>query len=227
MANKECPMAMGESGEVSSITFNGTDVVYILTMNEDYINLDALGKTPEAMKSAVTAIFRNPKGDTRTMLELVIETNSGIEFTYKGAISGKEVKCHLGTEELNFLLNVNITEKENEQKKLEELVNMTNISCPMNMDESTVLDKLTIEPDKVVYHYTIDEKELDIASLKGNTEEMKQNVRGSLSVSDPALKLFLEACVKNNKALSYSYTGNTSGENIELFFSVAEVKTLL
>lgn len=44
MANKQCPMSIGTTGEISSITFDGTDVIYSLLMNEDYLDLDALGK---------------------------------------------------------------------------------------------------------------------------------------------------------------------------------------
>ena len=38
MANKQCPMSIGTTGEISSITFDGTDVIYSLLMNEDYCN---------------------------------------------------------------------------------------------------------------------------------------------------------------------------------------------
>ena len=47
MANKQCPMSIGTTGEISSITFDGTDVIYSLLMNEDYLDLDALGKNTE------------------------------------------------------------------------------------------------------------------------------------------------------------------------------------
>lgn len=61
-ANKQCPMDMGASGEISSITFDGSDVVYVLLMNESFLNIDALKENPDAMKSAVTVMFGNPQG---------------------------------------------------------------------------------------------------------------------------------------------------------------------
>lgn len=225
-ANKQCPMKMGSVGEVSSITYDGTDVVYVLNMNEDYVDLESLGKNPDALKAAAAAMFRNPEKNIKDMLELVIETGSGIKFTYKGQTSGKEVSCYLGTEDLRNLINQDMSKAESDQKKLEELVNVTNVSCPMVVDEATTLDKLTIEPDRVVYHYTIDEKSVDMVEMKGNKEEIKENIKSSLDVSEPALKMFLEACVKDNKGLGYLYTGDTSGENVEIIFSVAEIKAL-
>ena len=226
-ANKQCPMKMGTVGEVSSITYDGTDVVYLLTMNEDYIDLDALGKTPEALKAAAVAMFRNPEKNIKDMLNLVIEANSGIKFTYKGQTSGKEVNCYLGTEDLKNLMSQDMSKADSDQKKLEELVNVTNVSCPMAVDEATTLDNLTIESDRVVYHYTVDENSMDIATMKDNEAEIKQNIKSSLDVSEPALKMFLEACIKNNKGLGYQYTGTPSGESVEIIFSASEIKALL
>ena len=226
-ANKQCPISMGTAGEVTSITFDGSDVCYVLTMNEDYMNLDALKQNPEAMKSAVMAMFGNPNKDVKQMLELVVDVNSGIKFIYKGQTSGKEVEYYLKPEEIKSILNDKTPQEESDQKKLEELVNMTNVSCPMAVDESTTLDKLTIDSENVVYHYTIDEETIDMSALKENAEQMKQAVKGSLDVSEPALKVFLEACVKCNKGLGYHYKGNTSGEEMEFTFSAAEVKSLL
>ena len=216
MANKQCPMSIGTTGEISSITFDGTDVIYSLLMNEDYLDLDALGKNTDAMKSAVMVMFKNPKGEIKSMLEMVVDTKSGIRLIYKGKSTGKEVECRLDTEELKRILNQKGTEKESERQKLEELVNVTNVSCPM-----------TIEADKVVYNYTIDEEKVAMAALKSNEEQMKQNIKGALNVSEPSLKMFLEACVKDNKGIAYRYVGDTSGENIEYLFTVAELKELL
>ena len=97
----------------------------------------------------------------------------------------------------------------------------------MTIDEATILNKLTIEADKVVYNYTIDEEKVAMAALKSNEEQMKQNIKGALNVSEPSLKMFLEACVKDNKGIAYRYVGDTSGENIEYLFTVAELKELL
>lgn len=202
-------------------------MIYSLLMNEDYLDLDALGKNTDAMKSAVMVMFKNPKGEIKSMLEMVVDTKSGIRLIYKGKSTGKEVECRLDTEELKRILNQKGTEKESERQKLEELVNVTNVSCPMTIDEATILNKLTIEADKVVYNYTIDEEKVAMAALKSNEEQMKQNIKGALNVSEPSLKMFLEACVKDNKGIAYRYVGDTSGENIEYLFTVAELKELL
>ena len=204
-ANKQCPMDMGASGEISSITFDGADVVYVLLMNESFLNIDALKENPDAMKSAVTVMFGNPQGSIKEMLDLVVGTDSGIKFIYKGKTSGNEVECYLTTQDLKDILN----------------------GGGASADSSDEKNKLTIESDKVLYHYTIDESVVQMSALKENAEQMKANVKNSLNSSDPALRMFLEVCVKCDKGVGYLYKGNKSGETFEISFGVSEIKALL
>ncbi len=186
-ANKQCPMDMVFA--IFSITFDGADVVYVLLMNESFLNIDALKENPDAMKSAVTVMFGNPQGSIKEMLDLVVGTDSGIKFIYKGKTSGNEVECYLTTQDLKDILNGGgASADSSDEKKLEEQVKMTNVSCPMQVDEATMLNKLTIESDKVLYHYTIDESVVQMSALKrnaeryeGKCEELFELLRSSLA----------------------------------------------
>ena len=99
------------------------------------------------------------------------------------------MECYLTTQDLKGIVNADSTVEKSDQKKLEEQVNITNLSCPMQVDEVTTLDRLTIEGDQVVYHYTIDEELVDMAVLKENSDAMKQNVRSTLN-AEPAVRIF-------------------------------------
>ena len=86
------------------------------------------------------------------------------------------------------ILNGGSTAESSDKKKLEEQVKMTNVSCPMQVDEATMLNKLTIESDKVLYHYTIDESVVQMSALKekcrtdeGKCEELFELLRSSLA----------------------------------------------
>lgn len=226
-ASKQCPMSMGTAGEVTDIDFDGKDVIYSLSMNEDYVNLDALEKNPAAMKSGVTAMFNNPKGEIKTLLELMVASEAGVKYRYKGQTSGKEIEFYLSTEDLKDLLNKDMSQEESDRKKLEELVNVTNVSCPTRVDETTVLDNLTIESDNVVYNYTVDEKAVDMDTMEENLEAMKQSIKGALNVGDPAIKTFLQACAADNKNLVYRYKGDTSGKTVDCVLEVSEIKEML
>lgn len=227
VANTQCPISIGSVGEISSITFDSADVTYHMLINEDNLDLNALEKNPGTMKSTVTALFRNPKAEVEKILKMIVATESGIKFVYKGEKTEKEVEYYLGVEDLKDILKQNITEKKSDKSGLEEMVNVTNVSCPIAIDEATTLNKLTIEADKVVYNYTVDEKIVNITAMKENRERMKQTIKGSLKMAEPSLRKFLETCVKDNKGLAYRYVGNTSKKSIEYIFTVAELKALL
>ena len=61
----------------------------------------------------------------------------------------------------------------------------------------------------------------------GGIQAQEENKDSLVNVSEPSLKMFLEACVKDNKGIAYRYVGDTSGENISYLFTVAELKELL
>lgn len=110
IANKQCPMSMGTAGEVSSIVFDGTNVVYSMLMNEDYADFEAWEKHPDVMKSTTIAMFSNPKDNIRKLLEMVVDTKSGMKFVYKGNATGKEAECLLDTKDLENILNQKVSE---------------------------------------------------------------------------------------------------------------------
>ena len=51
IANKQCPMDMGEVGTITSIIYDGSNVVYTLNMNESITDIAILKDNPESMKA--------------------------------------------------------------------------------------------------------------------------------------------------------------------------------
>lgn len=225
-ANKQCPISLGMAGEVTAIRFDGKNVVYELSVDEAFLNLEALGKSPEAMKAGIGTMLSNPKGDVKKTLELVIETGSGIKYVYKGKQSGKEASCYLNTDELKQLLDANLSQAELDRRQLEEIVNLTNASLPMAVDQATQLDKLSIEEGQVVYDYTIDESKISMSVLKERQAQLREQIRSSWSAGDVSMKMFLDACRKCGKGIGYRYVGNASGEMLYIVFDSAEVKAM-
>ncbi len=225
-ANKQCPISLGAAGEVTGIRFDGTDVVYELSVDDAFLNLEALSKSPESMKAGIGAMLSNPKGDVKKTLELVIEAGSGIKYIYKGKTSGQEASCYLNTDELKAILDENLSQADIDRKQLEEIVNLTNVSLPITVDEATTLVRLGMEGEQVVYDYTIDEDAVKMSVLKENERQLRQQIKSSWSVDDASMKMFLESCSKCGKGIGYRYTGNTSGEVLYILFDNSEVKSL-
>ena len=65
VANKQCPIDMGAVGTITSIIYDGNNVVYTLNMNEEITNIKILKDNPESMKSSITMMFQNPAADGR------------------------------------------------------------------------------------------------------------------------------------------------------------------
>ena len=49
VANKQCPIDMGAVGTITSIIYDGNNVVYTLNMNEEITNIKILKDNPESI----------------------------------------------------------------------------------------------------------------------------------------------------------------------------------
>ena len=96
-ANKQCPVEMGEFGKITSIVYDGQNVVYTFNVDEVYTNIKTLKEHPENLKSSMTIMFQNPTKDVKALLDLVIKCNAGLKMIYIGKDSGDKVECELTT----------------------------------------------------------------------------------------------------------------------------------
>ena len=104
VANKQCPIDMGAVGTITSIIYDGNNVVYTLNMNEEITNIKILKDNPESMKSSITMMFQNPAADVKEMLKLMAKCNSGLHMIFVGNKSGEQAVCELTAEELKEVI---------------------------------------------------------------------------------------------------------------------------
>ena len=67
-ANKQCPIDMGETGKITSIVYDGENVVYTFYLNEEAANIKTLQKNPESMKTSLKIMFQNPNKEVKSLL---------------------------------------------------------------------------------------------------------------------------------------------------------------
>ena len=72
-ANKQCPIDMGETGKITSIVYDGENVVYTFYLNEEAANIKTLQKNPESMKTSLKIMFQNPNKEVKSLLDLVVK----------------------------------------------------------------------------------------------------------------------------------------------------------
>ena len=227
IANKQCPLDMGV-GNITSIIYDGDNVVYTLNMNEEITNIKILKDNPESMKSSIKMMFQNPAADVKEMLKLMAKCNSGLHMIFVGNKSGEQAVCELTAEELKEVINTNADPAQSGQTKLEAQLKMANLQFPMQASEEVVVEKIEIIGESVVYICSVDEELCPISQIEENAAEVKEGIVSTLaSQTDPATQIFIKTCVENNKNITYRYIGKDSGKQYDVVIPVSDLKKML
>lgn len=228
IANKQCPMDMGEVGTITSIIYDGDNVVYSLNLNESITDISVLKKNPESMKESVKTMFQNPAAEVKQMLQLVTECNAGLQMIFIGKDSGEKAVCEITSEELKNILKTEGDSSQSEQAKLEAQVKMANLQFPMQASPQILIEKMEISNESVVYICKVDEDACPISQIEANAKEVKQGIVATLAAqSDPATQLFLKTCINNDKNIAYKYIGTKSGKEYEVVVTLPELKKMI
>lgn len=228
VANKQCPMDMGQAGKITSITYDGENVVYNFQINEEFANIDALKKNPDSMKESIKAMFRNPAEEVKKMFEMMVDCNAGLQVIFVGDKSGDKATAELTADEIKETLNAKPDESQSELTKLEAQVKMANVQFPMKAGEEIEIEKMELSDESVIYICKVNEDMSDINLMKENAEAVKKGIVATLSnQKDAASQSFLQTCVNCNRDIVYRYIGNQSGNQHDVVITVDEVKEML
>lgn len=228
IANKQCPMNMGESGKITSIVYDGSNVVYTFHMNEAVTNIKVLKSNPESMKESVQIMFQNPSKEVKALLELVVKCNAGLKMDFIGNESGEKATCELTTEELKNIFNADSDESKSDLAKLNAQLKMANLQFPVQAGEGIVVEKIELIDDAVVYQCVVDEDLCEIQQIEENAKDVKEGIVETLSdQTDQAVQVFIKTCVACDKNIAYRYIGKESGEHYDVVVTVPELKKML
>ena len=220
VANKQCPMDMGEAGKITSIVYDGENVVYTFQLNEE--------KNPESMKTSMKIMFQNPTKEVKTLLDLVVKCKAGLQMIYIGKDSGEQVVCELTTDEIKNILNADVNASESDLAKLESQIQMANLQFPMQASEEVVVEKIESIGESVVYICSVDEELCPISQIEENAAEVKEGIVGTLAnQTDLPTQLFIKCCVNCNRNIVYRYIGKQSEDQHDVVITVSELKDLL
>lgn len=223
-ANSQCPLSMGAAGDIESIGYEDGVVSFIFAINEQVSNIKAMSENPDIMKRTVITNFVNPDNKLKIMHDLIIDANASIRLVYKGKESGDSFEVMLSADELKS------TEDETSftaEDKLNAEIEATNMQLPMMVDEVTILEKLVVEGNSVVYLYKLDESMISIDDMEGNADAAKENVKSSLVNGGPVVQTFLKKVLDTGRCLKYRYVGSESGEAMEFTFTIDDLQGIL
>lgn len=220
-ANARCPVSLGTLGEVVSITFDGNDMVYTISADEDFCDLDLMRQNADVVKKEIASEFATTDADE--LLEQIIQAKAGLKYVYIGKSSGDRVECCLTTSDLEDIKSGKFDEDEIALESLREQARQTNQSCPMKIDDGIVLNSVFLDESNFVYLYTVD---TDIADLEEQKDAVKQGMKEELNPSDLTLKALVQLCVKCDKGFLYRYTDGVSEDKVDIVFGVDELKEM-
>lgn len=228
LANKQCPIDMGPAGKITSVAYDGDNVVYTFRLNEDITNIQTMKDNPKGMKESIKIMFQNPTKEAKILLELVVKCNAGLQMIYIGEESGDKVTYELATDELKEILDTNINASQSDLTKLKSQVEMANLQFPMKASEEVMIEKIQLTDESVIYLCSVNEEMCSFDQVEENGEAVKQDIITTLTnQTDPVTQLFLKTCISCNRSIVYKYIGSQSGTQYNVEISVPELKRIL
>ena len=217
-ANKNCPVSFGMIGELTSVTYDGNTMEFLLTMDEEFTDIDKLGADPERMKTSLMAWADNEK--TRELFEMIIDADASLTLIYRGKTSGKEARAELTSSELKKALDSPMATAE---EKLKLAIEQTNLQMPMDTGTGVVITELVDEGDVVVYIAKVTDLE-QFKMLSGDIDNIKNSQRLMFKMMGPAEKMFFKTIVEAGKDLGYMFCADGTDETIKVIHTNAELK---
>jgi hypothetical protein len=218
-ANKKCPEKIGSFAEITSITYEGNEVVFTMTMDEMIVNIDALNSNPEALKSAFVAGMRDKSNN---ILDLLIKENADFCMVIRGKTSGKELKIQLSVSELKEEMK---KPKPTQEDKLALIIASANQQMPMDTGTGIIMTKLEDKGDVVLYYATVANK-AQFQMIAENTESVKNSQKMMFKMLGQVEKKFFLMIAEAGRGLGYSYSTEGSNETVKIIFSNEELKEI-
>lgn len=215
--NKECPVSLGMSGEMTSVVYEDDAMVLTFTLNEQFNNIDALAANPESMKTSFLAGMRNE--NSKKLFDLIIESDAGLCIVFKGKESGKEAKFNLTAAELKEELE---KPEPTAEEKLQYAITQTNQQMPLDTGTGIVMTELVDEGETVTYMAMVnDKKQLDM--IAENIDNVKNSQKTMFKMMGMAEKIFFQMIIDAGKNLSYRYYAEGTDKTVEVVHTNAEL----
>lgn len=222
-ANATCPVSLGIMGEMVSMTMEDDVLVMRYDINEDLISVATMADDRQTMRDNAKVMLSNPTGAMRTLMELVIKAGAKMKASFHGKESDAVASITLSADELEELLNNDVTPEE----KLETAITSTKLQLPIHVAQGMDVVDLKREGNNVIYVYVVDETTYSIDLFEQNKAQMKEAVMAELSAQGTVEKQFVQIVANAGANLVYRYKGDNSGAFTDVTISNRELKNML
>ena len=225
VANQQCPMNMGMLGDMISMKYDEKDkeVQMYLVVNDDFFNIDVLRNNENMARQSMKLSFS--KGESREMLKEVIDAGASISITYKSGSTGKTFKMAQSLDDLKEIYDNPISDSEISTLMLANTIAMEDSRCPYIIDEGMEMTSVRDDGENIIYSCRLDEDIYDMSYFKYAYNDVKEGV--SSVFDDPVVKRELSLIVSQGKNLIYRYSGDRSGEYVDITFAPYELNKFI
>ncbi len=215
---KECPISLGGMGEVTSITYENDEVVFLYTLDDEYINIAQMAENTDVTKKSIVSSLVNSK--TRALLEIMVDAGADLSMVIKGMHHGQEVKITLTPEELKETLD---SPEPTVEERLRASIAQTKLSLPIDVGMGITITDLVDEGEYVTYMARVDDPET-LSGLAPNVEAIKEDMKSSFTALGEVEKMFFNLVIEAGKGVAYCYYAEDSDEKVYVIFSGEELK---
>lgn len=221
--NSQCPVQYDFATCVGARIEDGS-LVFDYVYDDELMQLDYLNKITSESRSHYGALILDAD---EAMSDLVYRAGYGFTANYKGSKTGETFTIHLTHDEIKGIKEHPVTKSELLNCKIQ----ITNMSLPVRVDEYTTLACMDCRDAYVSCVYEIDDEQVSMPLLEENRGEIKENLKQELGyeINTPTTgtKQMLTLVSRTNRAFRCVYRGKTSGKEVVVELSNADLRNLL
>lgn len=227
IVGKQCPMELGNAGEIKSVYLDNNQVLFIYVMNEDLFHIESLQLNPDASKYDIKMLLSNADANIKNLLDAAIAADMPIKFVFEGQLSRKKAEMTLTMDEMRECYrNCNLEP----QEKLYEALDATNLLMPIKVSDDMTIDKVMLDGETVVYVYVIANEMADLEQFAKDKEFFQEDLRHNLhdmGENDPAFRAFMIMIANAGKNLAYRYVVGKDKKYADIVVTNKELRPLL
>ena len=219
-----CPMDMGMVGELTSVEYDPDENEVTMTVTFS-ANLPIKPSSLSGMKNTVKRVmftgWMNNSDVTKTFKDIA-DAKASLCVVMQKAVGEDELRINVSESEIKDLVDGNI-DQVSSREMLELMASITNVQCPLRIDEATVLSTVSVEGDNFVYNYSVDESVVNMDLLQANLYKVEGEVRQKMLSNDPTVTSIVALAKENDAVFVHRYTGDQTGQTCQFKIKASEL----
>lgn len=208
-----------ESGTWDGIALEDDYLVFSYTINDDPStgnSLQNLMGTEDYQRAFLKYLFSSSKeASVSQLIDMVNDADCGMKCVYSSKLTGEKVSITLSSKDMKAWNYFDI--KNVAKDYVTYLINQSNASLPVSLDEVTILNKISMDASFVTYEYQIVEQGFTVTELLNNREAFINDM-----MSGDEDTYFEEICKDAGLNIMHKYTGITSSDVISFSYTPVE-----